>query len=81
MSTTNGQPPEDSQSQGPAGPPAHGQAPAGCNRTQDAFAWTSLGLTGALCTAGVVLISTGHVEAGTNLIAAGVTTAGIRARQ
>lgn len=82
MSTTNGLP-DDPQSHGtpPAQPPTPGQTPAAHPRAQDAFAWTTLGLFTACCTAGVVLTLTGHEEAGAALIHAAFLAGAVRAQK
>ncbi|MFH9871614.1 hypothetical protein ACH4NT_36755 [Streptomyces lydicus] len=81
MSTTNGQP-EDPQSQGaPVEPHARDHSSGEHPHGQDALAWTALGLTGALCTTGAILVHTGHSEAGIDLIRVGIAVAGLRTRK
>ncbi|MGA5565319.1 hypothetical protein ACPCUV_29700 [Streptomyces platensis] len=79
MSTTNGHP-DDPQSHGtqPAQPPTPDQTPAERPRAQDALGWTTLGLSAAFCTTGVVLTLTGHEGAGVALIGAGALGGGIQ---
>ncbi|MFF2927139.1 hypothetical protein ACFVTP_32840 [Streptomyces celluloflavus] len=82
MSTTNG-PDDDPQSHGrpPTEPHTPDQTPEARPRIRNALGWSALGLAAVFGATGVVLILTGHEDAGVELIKTATVTAGIRARK
>ncbi|WP_328465900.1 hypothetical protein [Streptomyces sp. NBC_00448] len=65
----------------PSEPHAPEQGSPDRTRAQNTLAWTTVGLSAALCTTGAVLSLTGHQETGIALIRAGSLGGAIRIRK